>query len=606
MAFGTLIITDESGEVQEYELTKPTTSAGRQPGNDIVLATAAVSRYHATFDVAEGQVFVVDLGTVNGTFVNDRQIEPNSRVELSEGDVIIMGDMRLQFRSAKAKVSPASLEAVLAPSTTTVEDSRVPIRLVIDDPQQGIPPGARLQLAMIIHNKSEFERMFTIEVSGMPPDWAKCNRREVRLDVDEQTEVLISIRPPRSSDTRPGVYPLRILVAFKDDPTQVVEAVRDVHVLEFGAFALAAQEGQKPGVFHVAAQNQGNAPLDVQLGGYHPARALRYHFEPGRLRLAAGETQQVTLTVQTGAGARIPEGRRVGFAIVARSLDPAGYQAPLLTYYTAAPASLPLWLAGISFPLILLGVLAAIVLVVALVFFDVISVPFLSTQIDRLQDTAVSGSNGPVPIASVVASPTSAPATIISPLVGSATPMVSITAFTATPDEATFGVVESIVFAWQVDTGEITRLALYEETSGQQIPVAQENWDTGITIPLAELAKEFGWQSHTYVLTIAGSDNLDRSWPVTVNITPVICTLTANAVILPTPRGNPPPTPIAIPAPPDVVVEGRTANGVWARIWDHATHSSLGWVSVGQIVCPLDPPMEDYLVLPPDIDAPSP
>ena len=88
MAFGTIVVQTESGDFTEYELTKPTSSIGRQPGNDIVLQTSAVSRYHAQLEVAEGQVFLVDLGTVNGTFVNDSQIEPNSRVSLDDGDVI--------------------------------------------------------------------------------------------------------------------------------------------------------------------------------------------------------------------------------------------------------------------------------------------------------------------------------------------------------------------------------------------------------------------------------------------------------------------------------------------------------------------------------------
>ena len=64
MAFGKVIVRSESGEVEENELTKPVTSVGRQPGNDIVLNTSAVSRYHARFDAADGQVFLVDLGTV--------------------------------------------------------------------------------------------------------------------------------------------------------------------------------------------------------------------------------------------------------------------------------------------------------------------------------------------------------------------------------------------------------------------------------------------------------------------------------------------------------------------------------------------------------------
>src|SRR5690242_14776417 len=103
MAFGKIAVIHPNGDSEEHELTKPTTSVGRQPGNDIVLPTSAVSRYHAQFDVSEGAVYLVDLGTVNGTFVNDRQVEANGRIQLGDGDVIVIGDMQMQFQAPEAR-----------------------------------------------------------------------------------------------------------------------------------------------------------------------------------------------------------------------------------------------------------------------------------------------------------------------------------------------------------------------------------------------------------------------------------------------------------------------------------------------------------------------
>src|SRR5690554_4713481 len=102
MAFGKLFVRAESGETTEYSLTRPSTTIGRQPGNDIVLNTTAVSRYHARLDVVDGQVVLVDLGSANGTFVNDVPLEPGGSMPISHGDKLSIGDKMLIYTSPQA------------------------------------------------------------------------------------------------------------------------------------------------------------------------------------------------------------------------------------------------------------------------------------------------------------------------------------------------------------------------------------------------------------------------------------------------------------------------------------------------------------------------
>ena len=48
-----------------------------------------VSRRHASFRMTtSGRLHVVDHGSVNGTFKNDRRLEPNVLVELRDGDTV--------------------------------------------------------------------------------------------------------------------------------------------------------------------------------------------------------------------------------------------------------------------------------------------------------------------------------------------------------------------------------------------------------------------------------------------------------------------------------------------------------------------------------------
>jgi pSer/pThr/pTyr-binding forkhead associated (FHA) protein len=71
----------------EFVLTEgATASIGRSEKNDIQIAERHVSRQHAVINFRDGVFMISDLGSANGTFVNDRKLmEP---FPLAHGDVI--------------------------------------------------------------------------------------------------------------------------------------------------------------------------------------------------------------------------------------------------------------------------------------------------------------------------------------------------------------------------------------------------------------------------------------------------------------------------------------------------------------------------------------
>ncbi len=68
---------------------------GRKRSNDISLDDTNVSRVHASIDFWEGDYYITDLGSTNGTFVNGTRV---SKKRLAEGDLITMGTTALEFR----------------------------------------------------------------------------------------------------------------------------------------------------------------------------------------------------------------------------------------------------------------------------------------------------------------------------------------------------------------------------------------------------------------------------------------------------------------------------------------------------------------------------
>lgn len=99
-----LIATVKGVEVKHVYLHKDRTTLGRKAGNDIVLDTMVVSGTHCAFDlVGVADVFLEDLNSTNGTYVNDRMVKQRTR--LNDGDVIAIGPYRIKYLQASEEPS---------------------------------------------------------------------------------------------------------------------------------------------------------------------------------------------------------------------------------------------------------------------------------------------------------------------------------------------------------------------------------------------------------------------------------------------------------------------------------------------------------------------
>lgn len=86
------------GEV--YEMRKAQTTVGREPSCDITLNETTISARHAELSFQRGQFIIRDLGSTNGTFVNDTKVD-QSRLE--SGSKLRLGRVEFVFEIEGAK-----------------------------------------------------------------------------------------------------------------------------------------------------------------------------------------------------------------------------------------------------------------------------------------------------------------------------------------------------------------------------------------------------------------------------------------------------------------------------------------------------------------------
>jgi pSer/pThr/pTyr-binding forkhead associated (FHA) protein len=92
---GAVLIVERGPDVgSRFLLAQPVTSVGRHPRSDVFLDEVTVSRHHAELRWTNSGLRVVDLGSLNGTYVNGEAVES---AVLVHGDELQCGKFQLTF-----------------------------------------------------------------------------------------------------------------------------------------------------------------------------------------------------------------------------------------------------------------------------------------------------------------------------------------------------------------------------------------------------------------------------------------------------------------------------------------------------------------------------
>ncbi len=119
---GKLVVSLDGVVIKEVQLTKDKTTLGRRPYNDIVIDNLAVSGEHAVLQMVGADVFIEDLNSTNGTYINGKAIKKQL---LSHNDTVEIGKYKIKYLTEEAPdyektlvMKPGALPgAAPAPST---------------------------------------------------------------------------------------------------------------------------------------------------------------------------------------------------------------------------------------------------------------------------------------------------------------------------------------------------------------------------------------------------------------------------------------------------------------------------------------------------------
>ena len=110
---GKLVISMDGVVIKEVQITKDKTTLGRRPYNDVVIDNLAVSGEHAALQLVGADVFIEDLNSTNGTYINGKAVKKQMLVH---NDTVEVGKYKIKYHADQGSGYEAT--QILRPNAT--------------------------------------------------------------------------------------------------------------------------------------------------------------------------------------------------------------------------------------------------------------------------------------------------------------------------------------------------------------------------------------------------------------------------------------------------------------------------------------------------------
>lgn len=308
-------VADAQGNlVQSVDLTGSGLTVGRSADNGLVLGADAVSRRHLRVEWDGRSVQIVDLGSSNGTFLENERLAPQRTYPWNWGQALRIGPFWLRVQAPARSIDPNTMQNVPITGIVGADAARVApppfqpptsagpsVGMALEGEHLVLTPGLPAVMRMTLANLSNQVQHLSIAVQGVPESWVQPLDRPIQLNPGDKAAVNVSLLAPRVPDSRAGDYPVTVRAQSRDVPGHFGEAPSHVTVQPFTGGSLTLNPTRRraatEAVYTVSLSNDGNAPARYKLTASDDEQTLQYQFQDEAVGLEPGETKSQPLQV---------------------------------------------------------------------------------------------------------------------------------------------------------------------------------------------------------------------------------------------------------------------------------------------------------------------
>ncbi len=128
---GKLVVSLDNVIIKDVAISKERTTLGRRPYNDVVIDNLAVSGEHAVLHLVGRDVYIEDLNSTNGTYLNGRAIKKqllvhNDTVEIGKYKVKFLGSAEDDYEKTMV-LRPGQIPPTIAPRAGSHNTPPMPV-----------------------------------------------------------------------------------------------------------------------------------------------------------------------------------------------------------------------------------------------------------------------------------------------------------------------------------------------------------------------------------------------------------------------------------------------------------------------------------------------
>ena len=179
-------------------------SVGRGSDNDVVLGSKQVSRNHALLSVLNDKLYVKDLNSSNGTFINDERIDANESKHLATGDTL--GFASFSFQVTAPVSAPVIQEQESADTPTLMLSPDTEIAPIVE--AEPVVKETIIEDILPVDSSADAEPVTTVQAEPMnsathvdEPVIKETGITDVLSAADEAEPVLIEVETVNTDAT---------------------------------------------------------------------------------------------------------------------------------------------------------------------------------------------------------------------------------------------------------------------------------------------------------------------------------------------------------------------------------------------------------------------
>ncbi|MFL5319866.1 MAG: adventurous gliding motility protein GltG [Myxococcaceae bacterium] len=243
---------------------------GRLSSAHLCLDDEKVSRIHSVIEVAaDGTLSIIDMGSVEGTWVNGKRVNKGA---LSFGDEIKVGATTIKVESAAAQATE-NIAAAVSQTDATEKNAILPPVDGVTDPGATVVAAQQMQQTVVVAPPPTAPAAASVQAAAMPPpahsaiepSFASTQRNDAAPRADHEPTMAIPI-PAKRAGAKKGAGPAGLAIRIRWGADQIL-AEHMIHPGKPATFTVGSaagvnfEMGEKllPSPSFVAAKTDGSA-----------------------------------------------------------------------------------------------------------------------------------------------------------------------------------------------------------------------------------------------------------------------------------------------------------------------------------------------------------